>query len=123
MKKKGNPRKNEQSHVAKATLRQVRISPRKAKLLVDLVRGMPVERALHVLTHTPKKASPLVAGVIRSAISNAKEKNNADVDKLWISGGWVEMGQTMQRWMPSAHGRATPIRKRASHITILLDER
>lgn len=109
-------------YMAKATVSSVRISPRKARLVMNLVKGMQVERALHVLKHTPNKAAALISGALQSAVSNAREQQKADVDKLWVSGGFVNMGRTLFRWMPGAHGRANPIRKRSSHITILVDE-
>jgi len=106
--------------VASATLRHVRISPRKARLMIDLVKGKQVDPALRILDFSPKKASALGRKLLRSAIANAVEKGEVDADSLWITGGWVDMGRTMHRFMPRAQGRATPIRKRSSHITILL---
>jgi len=106
--------------VARATLKHVRISPRKARLMIDLIKGKQVDPALRILDFSPKKACALGSKLLRSAVANAVEKGEVDADNLWITGGWVDMGKTMHRFMPRAQGRATPIRKRSSHITILL---
>jgi large subunit ribosomal protein L22 len=108
---------------SKAILRHARVTPRKARLLVDLVRGRRVEDALGVLEATPKRAARLVAKNLRSAIANAESQQNVDVDRLFVKKAWVDEGPVWSRWMPRAQGRATSIRKRTSHITIVLDER
>lgn len=106
----------------RASLRHVRISPQKARLVVDMVRGRQVDQALQLLDYTPKKAARLAAKLIRSAVANATERQ-LDVDSLWIAGGWVNMGPELRRFMPRAQGRATPIRKRSAHITVVLEAR
>ena len=106
--------------VATAVLRHVRISPRKARLVVNLIKGQQVDSALRILQHSPKKASGFTERLLRSAIANAKERAGVDVDTLWVLGGKVDMGRTLDRWMSAAHGRAAPVRKRSSHITIYL---
>ncbi len=111
------------SVVGKATLRHARISPRKARLMVDLIRGKQVEPALQILDFSPKKSAVITAKLLRSAIANAREQRDANVDNLWIKSAWVDMGRTMRRYMPRAQGRATPIRKRSAHITIVLEEK
>ncbi|RMD85919.1 MAG: 50S ribosomal protein L22 [Candidatus Dadabacteria bacterium] len=121
-KKKPHPRKNLQGGLVKVSLRQVRISPRKARLVLGLIKGKQVGEALNILRFTPKKGARLVEKLLLSGISAARERFNADTDALWVTGGWVDMGKTMMRYMPRAHGRATPIRKRSSHITLFLDE-
>ena len=103
--------------VASATLRHVRISPQKARLVIDLVRGKQVDPALNILRFSKNKGAKLAYGVLMSAVANAKEKAGVDVDKLWVTGGNVDMGRTIHRYMPRARGMATPIRKRSSHIT------
>ena len=113
---------NEQ-HVSKALLRNARISPRKARLVVDLVRGKHVEEALDILTCSPKKAAPLVEKLVLSAAANAKNNSDIEVDELFVKSIWVDEGRKFGRFMPRAQGRATPIRKRHSHITVVLDER
>jgi len=100
----------------------MRISPQKARLVVDLVRGKRVEEALDILEVTPKKGARIVAKTLRSAIANAEDTQNVDVDRLFIKRIWVDQAPTWTRWRPRAQGRATPIEKRGSHITVVLDE-
>jgi len=109
--------------VAKAVSKYVRISPRKARLVADLVRGKQVEEALAILKFTPKKAAPLIAKAIKSAVANAEENADVrDVEKLIISEIKIDGGPTWKRFMPRAYGRATLIRKRTSHITVVLSD-
>jgi len=109
---------------SKAMARYVRITPRKARLVVDLVRGKPVEHALDLLDVMPKKAARIVAKALRSAVANAEDRNtNVDVDRLFVKRAFVDEAPTWMRWSPRAQGRATPIIKRGSHITLVLDER
>ena len=107
---------------AKAVARYIRISPRKARYVADLVRGKPVEEALNVLTFTTRKAAQILSKVLKSAIANAGQDESIDVDTLYVKRGFVDEGPTMKRFRPRAMGRATRIRKRTSHITIVLDE-
>lgn len=108
---------------SKAIARYVRITPRKARLVVDLVRGKQVERALDLLDVMPKKAARIVAKALRSAVANAEDRNvSVDVDRLFVKTAFVDEAPTMTRWSPRAQGRATPIIKRGSHITLVLDE-
>jgi large subunit ribosomal protein L22 len=111
------------SEVATATLRGFRMSPRKARLVVDMIRGKQVEPALAILKFSPKKASKEAYNLLQSAIANAREQAQADVDRLWVIKTWVDEGKTLKRYMPAAHGRANPIRKRSSHMTIVLGEK
>ncbi len=106
----------------RATLRHVRISPQKARLMIDLVRGKQVEPALQVLRFTPKKSARLLEKVVQSALMNAKEAG-ANVDRLWVSAGWVDSGRTMKRVTPRARGAANVLCKRSSHITVFVSER
>ena len=106
----------------KAILRNTRISARKARLVVDLVRGKPVSVALDTLRLTNKKAAPLVQKLIQSAMANATSNATVDVDRLVVSEVFVDEGPTLKRYLPRAQGRATPIRKRSSHITVKLAE-
>jgi len=110
------------SEASRAVLRNVRITPRKARLIVDLVRGKPVQYALDLLKLTNKRAAPMVYKMIASAIANATDRATVDVDRLIVSEGFVNQGPSMKRWLPRAQGRATPIVKRTSHITITLKE-
>ncbi|MBT8407098.1 MAG: 50S ribosomal protein L22 [Deltaproteobacteria bacterium] len=106
----------------KAITRYVRIAPRKARLVTELIKGKPVEEALTILRFVPKKAARLVDKTLRSAVANAEQNPNIDVDTLYIKRIFVDGGPTMKRWRPRAMGRATKIIKRTSHITVILDE-
>lgn len=108
----------------KARVTQVRIAPRKVRLVVDIVRGKSVSQALNILTFTQKKAARPVQKLLKSAVANAAETHGvSDVDSLVIDRITVDEGPTLKRFMPRARGRATPIRKRTSHIQITLRER
>jgi large subunit ribosomal protein L22 len=106
----------------RATLRYARISPQKARLVADLVRGMPVDRALNVLAFTEKKAAGMVRKVLESAIANAEHNEGADVDELKVSGIWVDEGPTMKRMHARAKGRGSRVMKRTSHITVTVSD-
>jgi large subunit ribosomal protein L22 len=112
--------KKQSESVASATLRHVRIPPQKVRLVLDLVKGKQLEPALNAVQFHPTKGGRLVYKLLRSAMANAQEKGGVDVDQLWVTGGHVDMGKTMRRFLPRAQGRATPIRKRSSHITVQL---
>lgn len=107
----------------KARLRFARISPRKARLVADLVRGRRSEESLNILTFTKKAAAKIIIKLLKSAIANATQKKTIDIDRLYIKQITVDQGPTMKRFQPRALGRATTIRKRTSHINIVLDER
>ena len=108
----------------KASAMHVRISPRKVRMVLDTVRGKSVSQALGLLTLTRKKAAKPVQKLLRSAVANAAENNGIDdVDALMIDQIMADEGPTLKRYMPRARGRATPIRKRTSHIRITLRER
>ena len=102
-------------------MRFVRISPRKAQLVADLIRGKGSEEALNTLTFTKKAAAKIIIKLLKSAIANANQKK-MDVDRLYVKQITVDQGPTMKRHQPRALGRATMIRKRTSHINIVLDE-
>jgi large subunit ribosomal protein L22 len=107
---------------SKAVARHVRISPRKARLVVDLIRGKRVDEALGALEFTPKRGAKVVAKTLRSALANAENNQSLDVDRLYVKQVQVGAGSTWKRFTPRAQGRATVVRKRTSHITIVLDE-
>jgi len=107
----------------KAKLKFVRVAPRKAMLVADLIRGKGSEEALNILTFTKKAAARIVIKLLKSAIANATQKKNVDVDRLYVKKITVDQGPTMKRYQPRALGRATTIRKRTSHINIVLDEK
>lgn len=101
-----------------AVLRHVRVSPQKARLVADQVRGLPVDRALSVLKYSNRKAAAIIRKVLESAIANAENNFGADIDELRVAEIFVDQGPVMKRIMPRAKGRADRILKRTSHITI-----
>ncbi|TAJ22733.1 MAG: 50S ribosomal protein L22 [Nitrospirae bacterium] len=105
---------------AKAVLRFVRIAPRKARAVVDMIRGQQVLRALGVLKYTPRAAAKVVEKVLRSAVANAEQKEMGESDSMWISRAHVDGGPTFKRFHARAQGRASSIHKRTSHITIVV---
>jgi len=105
-----------------ATLKFVRGGPRKGRLVADLIRGKKSEEAMNILTFTKKAAAKTLIKVLKSAIANATQKKTIDVDRLYVKKITVDGGPTMKRFQPRALGRATTIRKRSSHITLVLDE-
>jgi large subunit ribosomal protein L22 len=108
----------------KAKLRHVRVPPRKASLVADLIRGKNVNEAVSILSFTRKKSAGLFQGLLKSAIANAEENHKVvDIDDLYIKTVLVDCGTVWKRQMPRARGMATPIRKRTSHLTIVLNEK
>lgn len=105
-----------------AKLRGAAISAQKARLVVDLVRGKPIGRALEILSFSNKKAAVLVKKALESAIANAEHNNSLDVDDLKVSAIYVDEGITLKRISPRAKGRADRISKRTCHITIKVGE-
>lgn len=103
--------------------RYIRISPRKLKLVCDLVVGQSVERALSILEFTPKKGARFVTKTLLSAVANARDQQNVDEDKLFVKRATADKGPTWKRSLPRAHMHATPILKRGSHLTVVVDER
>jgi large subunit ribosomal protein L22 len=103
-----------------ASARFVRITPMKARRVVDLVRGMPTDEALSLLQFAPQAASETIYKVLESAIANAETTEGLDTNDLIISVARVDEGPTMKRWRPRAQGRATRILKRTSHITLVV---
>ena len=101
----------------------LRVSPRKVRLVVDQIRGKGVEAALNILKFTPKRSAAIVTKVLRTAIANAESTQSVDVDRLYVKQVTVDGGGMWKRFMPRAQGRATRIRKRLSHITVVIDER
>ncbi|MDW5324632.1 MULTISPECIES: 50S ribosomal protein L22 [unclassified Plantactinospora] len=106
---------------ARAVARHVRISPTKARRVVNLVRGLPAKEALTVLQFAPQAASEQVYKVLASAIANAENNERLDPDALLVSEAFVDEGPTMKRFQPRAQGRAYRIRKRTCHITIVVE--
>lgn len=108
---------------ARATLKYARISSRKVKIVLDLIRNKPVGVAKGILANTPKAASGILNKLLDSAIANALNNNNMDIDSLYISECFAMQGPTLKRIRPRAQGRAFKILKRTSHITLVLSEK
>lgn len=105
---------------AKAVLRYVRIAPRKARAVVDLIRGQRVPHALSVLKYTPRAAAKVVEKLLRSAVANAEQKEMGESDVMWVSGAYVNGGPIFKRFRARSMGRANSIHKRTSHITVIV---
>jgi large subunit ribosomal protein L22 len=108
---------------AKAQAKMVRISSRKVKLVIDLVRGKNIGEAFAILKLTPKAASPVVEKLLKSAVANAEHNYNMDIESLFVKEIYVGEGPTLKRFRPRAQGRATQILKRTSHITAVVAEK
>ena len=106
----------------RAKAKHIRMSPRKVRLVVDIVRGLAVVKAINQLRFTTKKAVLPIKKLIESAIANAENNYDLKSDNLFVKEIRVDEGATMKRWMPRARGRATPIRKRTSHVSLILGE-
>jgi large subunit ribosomal protein L22 len=106
----------------KAAARFIRISPRKIRLVMDQVRGKKVGEAINQLTFAPQKGAHILKKLLSSAVANAEQDTNVDVDALYIKRIYANEGPTLKRWRPRAQGRATRIRKRTSHLAVFLDE-
>ena len=106
----------------RAVAKYVRISPRKARLMMDQIRGKRAEEALNVLAFSPQKSAFLLRKLLSSAVANASENAGLDVDNLYVKRLFADEGPTLKRFRPRAMGRATRIRKRTSHLTVVLDE-
>ena len=104
-----------------AKLRNVRLSPQKARLVVDMVRGKGIQEAMNILQFSPQKTAPILSKLLKSAVANAEQKGVSDVDALFVKTVMVDQGPVLKRFMPRAQGRASRIRKPTSHITVVLD--
>lgn len=110
------------TYEARAILRSARISPQKARLVADQVRGLPVGRATDLLAFSDKKAAHLIRKVLLSAVANAENNVGADVDALKVASIFVDEGAILKRMQPRAKGRGSRISKRTSHITVVVGE-
>ena len=108
---------------ARATLKYARISARKVKIVADLIRGKDVSEALAIVKFTPKAASEIIEKLLKSAIANAENNHNMETSNLYVDQIYANQGPTLKRIRPAAKGSAVRIRKRTSHITIVLKER
>lgn len=109
---------------ARAVVRYVRMSPRKVRIVANMIRGKSLDEALGILKLLPKKSSKVIEKLIESAAANAddKSKGKVDVDSLFVKTVQVDNGPIIKRWMPRAMGRANRINHRTSHITVVVDE-
>jgi large subunit ribosomal protein L22 len=106
----------------KAVAKYIRISPQKARLVADIVRGMKADNAVTILRFMPKKAAKIIRKVLESAVANADQKESIDVDTLYVKEITIDGGPMLKRFSPRAQGRATRILKRTSHITVVVAE-
>ena len=107
----------------RAELRHLRMGPRKVRLVADVVRGQPVQVAIDQLRFMQRSAAQPLSKLIRSAVSNADQKEGIDIDTLYVKTILVDQGPTLKRWRPRARGRADRLLKRTSHVTVVLDEK
>jgi len=119
---KAQRREENRDRRPRAIAKYVRISPRKVKIVIDLIRGKNVEEAISILRYTPKAASPVVEKLLNSAIANAENNLGLNRDDLYVAEIYANQGPTLKRIHPRAQGRAYSILKRTSHITVILDE-
>jgi len=108
---------------ARASIRYLRVSPQKARLVIDQIRGKKVEEALNILTFSPKAVARDVAKVVKSALANAENNMSLDVDSLYVKTAFVDPGPSLKRMHARAMGRGNLIKKRSSHVTVVLDEK
>ena len=108
---------------ARATAKYIRISPRKVQIVLDLIRKQPADKAMAILRHTPKAACEPLAKLLKSAMANAENNHNMDVNNLYVAECFANAGPILKRIRPRAHGRAYHIYKRTSHITLVLKEK
>ncbi|MBC8570256.1 50S ribosomal protein L22 [Zongyangia hominis] len=108
---------------ARAYLRYARIAPRKVQIVLDLIRNKPVDEAMAILKYTPKAACEPLQKLLKSAVANAENNNNMDKNNLFVAECFVTPGPTLKRIRPRAQGRAFSIKKRTSHMTLVLKEK
>ncbi len=107
----------------KAKLTLARISAQKARLVADMIRGKSINEAMRILTFEDQKGGRMIKKLVESAVANAEVKQVIDVDNLYVKTIYVDEGPFIKRFMPRSQGRATEIKKRTSHINVVLDER
>ena len=108
---------------AKAIAKYVRMSPTKVGVVLNLIRGKDVNEALAILKYTPRDAAEVIYKVLKSAVANAENNNDLDINRLYVSEAFVGQGPTLKRFRPMDHGKAFRINKRTSHITVIVKER
>ena len=107
---------------ASAKLTMARLSPRKTRLVVDMIRGRVIQDALTILKFSPQPSAKLISKLLNSAVANAEQKGVSDVDRLFVKSAFVDGGAVLKRFTPRAMGRASKIRKPTSHITVVLSD-
>jgi large subunit ribosomal protein L22 len=107
----------------RAQAKYIRQAPNKVRIVLDVVRGLPVGEAEQVLRHINRRAAEPIAKVLKSAVANAEHNHSLDADDLYVAEAFADEGPTLKRFRPRARGRATRIRKRTSHITIVVADR
>lgn len=123
VKEKAAARKANADKRPRATAKYIRVTPRKVKIVVDLIRGKQVDQALAILAYTPKSAAPYVEKLLNSAIANAENNLEMDRSSLYVAEAYANQGATLKRYWARSHGRADMIKKHTSHITIVLDQK
>ena len=123
MKEKAAARREARDRRPKAIAKYIRISSRKVRIVIDLIRGKQVDEALAILRFTPKAASPAVEKVLLSAIANAENNLEMSRENLYVAEVYANQGPTLKRYWARSHGRADLIKKHTSHITIVLDQK
>ena len=123
VKEKAAARKANADKRPRATAKYIRVTPRKVKIVVDLIRGKQVDQALAILAYTPKSAAPYVEKLLNSAIANAENNLEMDRSSLYVAEAYANQGPTLKRYWARSHGRADMIKKHTSHITIVLDKK
>ena len=108
---------------AKAVAKYVRVAPRKVRVVMDLIRGKNVAEAFAILKFTPKVGADVIEKVLKSAVANAENNFDMNVDKLYVSSAYVDQGPTLKRIHPRSRGQAFKILKRTSHVTVIVDEK
>ena len=122
-KEKAAARKANADRRPQAHAKYIRISPRKVKIVIDLIRGKSAEEAQYILTYTPKAAAPIVLKVLNSAIANAVNGKDLNVKDLYVAEVYANPGPTLKRYVARSRGSASPMLKRTSHISVVLDQK
>ena len=123
IREKAKVRKETADKRPRATARYVRISSRKVKIVIDLIRGKNVDEALAILQYTPKAASPVVYKLLSSAVANAVNNQEMDRSTLYVAEVYANPGPTLKRYVARSRGSASPMLRRTSHISVILDEK
>ena len=123
VKEKAAARKANADKRPRATAKYVRVTPRKVKIVVDLIRGKQVDQALAILMYTPKSAAPVVEKLLNSAIANAENNLEMDRSSLYVAEVYANPGPTLKRYVARSRGSASPMLKRTCHISVVLDQK